>query len=101
MIDLDGAYLKQVREIISAHLPECEVRVFGSRVSGRARRYSDLDLVLVGEQALDGRKLETLKDAFSASDLPIVVDLVDWHAIDDSLRQVIEEQYEVLQQPGG
>ena len=101
MIDLDSEYLEQVRAILGAHLPECEVRVFGSRVTGHARKYSDLDLALIGAQEIDWRKMEALKDAFSASDLPVVVDLVDWHAIDESFRQLIEAEYEVLQKPGG
>lgn len=100
MIDLDSEYLEQVRALLSKHLPECEVRVFGSRVTGQARKYSDLDLALIGEHEIDWRKIEALKDAFSASDLPIVIDLVDWHAIDESFRQLIGDDYEVLQKPG-
>jgi predicted nucleotidyltransferase len=33
--------------------PNCEVRAFGSRLEGNADKYSDLDLVLVGNEELN------------------------------------------------
>ena len=48
MIDLAPESLAIVRCLLAAQLPECEVRAFGSRVTGNAKPYSDLDLVLLG-----------------------------------------------------
>ena len=39
-----------------------------------------------------------LKEAFQESDLPIRVDLVDWHRISPEFRTVIEGAFEVLRQ---
>ncbi len=97
MIDLDQTYLDEVRRILRDHVPECEARVFGSRVDGTSRRYSDLDLVLVAAQKLDSRRVAQLKEAFSLSDLPIMVDVLDWSATSPEFRKVIERRYEVLQ----
>ncbi|MFO8071834.1 MAG: nucleotidyltransferase domain-containing protein [Polyangia bacterium] len=96
MIDLPTEHLEAVRRILAEHVPWCEVRAFGSRTDGTAREYSDLDLALVGDGKLDWSALEALKDAFSASDLPIAIDVVDWHAISPEFRAVIERGYEVL-----
>lgn len=74
-----------------------EVRVFGSRVNGNPQKYSDLDIVLVGSHKLDWRKLERLKDAFSESDLPIIVDVHDWHTLSDQFKSIINKKYEILQ----
>ena len=98
MIDLDPNYLNEIKRILSQHIPNCDVFVFGSRVKGTARKYSDIDLAINCDEKLDWRKLEALKDAFSESDLPIIVDIVDWNAISDSFKKVIRENgYEAIQ----
>jgi predicted nucleotidyltransferase len=97
MIDLGEHDLAEVQRILSEHVPDCEVRVFGSRIEGKAKRFSDLDLALVCDEKLEWRKIELLKDAFAASNLPMTVDVVDWHAISDEFRAIIEAHYEIIQ----
>jgi len=97
MIDLEPAWLDKLRAIIREYVPDCEVRIFGSRVDGTAKRYSDIDLALVSPEKLDARRLAQLKDALSLSDLPIMVDVLDWSAISPEFRQAIEKRYEILQ----
>ena len=63
--------------------------VFGSRATGRARRYSDLDLAIDAGRRLSLDELAGLAEALSDSDLPYMVDLIDWHNIDDHWRQTI------------
>lgn len=99
MINLEPQYLDIVKCILAEHVPECEVRVFGSRVTGNATKYSDLDIALFCDTKLDWRKLETLRDKFSESDLPISIDVLDGNAISDSFKAIIDESYVVIQQP--
>ena len=99
MIDLAPQHLATVRRILAEQVPECEVRVFGSRVSGKAKDYSDLDIVLVGPAQLDIARLGRLREAMQESDLPIRVDVLDWNAIPESFRNVIDRDFEVLQSP--
>jgi len=96
MIDLEPRHLELVRQILAAHLPGVEVRAFGSRVRGTARRFSDLDLAVCSDGPLPADRLEALRDAFSASDLPILVDVLDWHAVSPAFRAVIDARYEVV-----
>ena len=96
MIDLDPKHLELTKSILAEHFPDCDVRAFGSRVTGKARVYSDLDVMITGDGALDRRSIEALKDAFSESDLPIMVDIVDGNAISESFRRIIESHCEVL-----
>ena len=98
LIDLSPNYLATVERILAEHVPECEVRAFGSRASWTAKDYSDLDLAIVGEGPLDWRTLSRLKEAFEESDLPMRVDVLDWHAISESFREVIEQGYVVVQE---
>ncbi len=51
--------------------------VFGSRATGRARPFSDLDILLVAPQRLSRVQRTDLVDAFEASNLPFMVDVVE------------------------
>ena len=97
MIDIEEKYLNLIRRILSEHVPDCEVRAFGSRVEGNAGKFSDLDLVLIGSGKLDWRKIELLKDALAASDLPMIVDVLDYNAISEEFKAIVNNRYEVIQ----
>lgn len=91
MLDLRPEWLDTVRRLIAAHLPQAEVLAYGSRVQGTAHEASDLDLVARNpadpHQPLTA--LEDLRVAFSESNLPILVDILDWARIPESFRQEI------------
>ena len=97
-IALDPRHLETVRRIIRKHVPEAEVRAFGSRVTGGARKYSDLDLALVGPSEVEWSRMGRLAAALSESDLPIRVDVLDWHGISAAFRRVIDQKFVVLQE---
>jgi predicted nucleotidyltransferase len=96
MLDLTPEQLDEVRRILLLHVPGRTVRAFGSRVQGNAKPFSDLDLAVMGETPLDFRQLAELKDAFTESNLPFRVDVVDWAATKEPFRRIIEETYEVV-----
>ena len=73
------------------------VRAFGSRVTGKVKPFSDLDLAVMGSEPLPASILADLKDAFSESDLPFKVDIVDWAETQDNFRSIIEAAYVVVQ----
>ena len=98
MIDISPCHLETVKRILREHVPECEARAFGSRVSRNAKAYSDLDLVVMGGNELEQQRLNRLIEAFEESDLPFRVDVVDWNAMSDSFRKVVEKQFEVVQE---
>ena len=98
MIDLPPAQLEQVKRILSEYVPECAVWVFGSRIRQTAKAWSDLDLVIVGADRQELDVLGGLREAFEESDLPIRIDVLDWHAISPEFQAVIKEGYEVLQE---
>ena len=98
-VDLNPNHLGTVKAILAEHVPECEVRAFGSRATWTAKDYSDLDLAVVGEGPLDWRTLDRLKEAFEESDLPMRVDVLDWHNTSESFREVIERDYVVVREP--
>lgn len=98
-IDLRSEHWKIVRDLLYMHVPERRVLAFGSRTSGTARKYSDLDLALVGEEPLSLEVFSALSEGFGDSDLPFKVDLVDWAQVDDKLRAAIRQSGVVVQDP--
>ena len=99
MIDLAPAHLEEIQQILAEHVPDCEVRAFGSRATWTAKDYSDLDLAVVGTGSLGALALDRLRESFEESALPIRVDVIDWDNLTDSFREAIDEDCVVLQEP--
>lgn len=96
-LDIHPKELETVQAILAEHVSEVEVRAFGSRVRWTARKTSDLDLVIMTDNPLDVLTMADLREAFSESDLPFNVDIVDWATTQEKFRRLIETQYEVVQ----
>ncbi|HEY8190035.1 MAG TPA: nucleotidyltransferase domain-containing protein [Micavibrio sp.] len=92
MIDLPDDQLAIIRQILKQYIPGREIVVFGSRVRGRAKPYSDIDLCVMGDVPLEDSVKTALSEAFSESDLPIKVDIVDWATTQPGFRKIIEDQ---------
>lgn len=102
-LHLPEPYLRMVQDILRTHLPEAEVWAYGSRVNGDYYDTSDLDLV--ARQPDDLRRRQTslgdVIEAFSESNLPILVQLVDWAGIPAAFHAEIAANYVVIQRPVG
>jgi len=101
MINLKPQHLEIVKHILAEQVPEFEVLAFGSRVNSKVKEFSDLDLVLMTTRPLPVRRFRRLANAFSESNLPIKVDVVDWAAADESFRAIIRLGTEVVQKGAG
>jgi predicted nucleotidyltransferase len=71
---------------------ELAFSVMASRVSGRAKPFSDLDLVVMGEEPLPLATLADLRDDFDGADLPRSVDITEWASASDGFRRIIAAQ---------
>ena len=87
---------QQISAILQRYLSQYEVWAFGSRVKDHAKAYSDLDLAIISDTPLPLALLAEVAEAFSESDLPWKVDLVDWATTSQRFRQVIAEQKLIL-----
>ncbi len=97
MIDMKPEQLLEVSEILEEYVPGWEVRAFGSRVTGRTKPWSDLDLAIVGPEPMGLRKWGRLVEAFQESTLPFRVDVLDWHDVSPSFQAIIDKEYAVIQ----
>ena len=91
MISITPQELEIVRTILRRHVPDRQVKVFGSRARGTARPYSDLDLAIMGAESLPLSTLASLAEDFTESDLPYKVDIVVWADIGESFRRAIRQ----------
>lgn len=95
-VAITDAERRIVLDILRRHVAGMEVWAFGSRVHGTAKPWSDLDLALISDVPIPMADIAALRDAFSESDLPWKVDLVDWAIATPGFRSLIERQYTVL-----
>jgi len=96
-LDLRPGEWEIVCDLLRRHVTGREVWAFGSRVKGTAKPYSDLDLVLMGDQPLPLSTMADLAEDFTESDLPFKVDLVDWATTGERFRKIIKGERVVVQ----
>jgi len=87
-----------VRRILSSHVPDRPVYIFGSRATGKARRRSDIDLAIGGKEPLTLHQRALLNMDFEESDLPVTVDILDLNAIETPFHMRIERDFVQIQQ---
>lgn len=91
MIHLNPNDLAIVEEILKKNIPDRKVIVFGSRAGGIPKKHSDLDLCIMGNPSLSLEQEAILKEAFSESDLPMRVDIVNWATLTPDFKKIIEK----------
>lgn len=97
-VNLSEEQIGTIRQILAESIDietQYSVFVFGSRVRGDNQTYSDVDL---GIEANDGGKLpfDTLlqiKSALSDSNLPFIVDVVDFNNTDPDWKDKVTDRY--------
>jgi type I restriction enzyme S subunit len=66
------------------------VIIFGSRIKGTSFPFSDLDICI--KDKLSAVDFELLKEKFENSDLPFMVDLVEYDRADKTFQKIIDTQ---------
>ena len=99
-LDLPPRYRARLEALLETHAPGFTVWAYGSRVNGTSHEGSDLDLVLRNPQdpSRQAESLPRIRAALAKSDLPILVDLMDWAALPDAFREEIEKNHVVIRE---
>ncbi|HBB66119.1 MAG: hypothetical protein A2X28_10820 [Elusimicrobia bacterium GWA2_56_46] len=108
MLELKPGQLAVIKAILGRFVPAAAVLAFGSRVSRppensadrapqKVKEHSDFDLAVISDNGLSLQEIGNLREAFSDSDLPFAVDIVDWCDTDESFKKIILSKYEVIQ----
>jgi uncharacterized protein len=91
MAETRARALERVRETLQV-LRDHEARVylFGSSISGRLRRSSDIDVAIDAVRVLPSALLSELRDRLEESAIPYDVDIVDLSAASPEIRASVE-----------
>lgn len=98
VLSLTPSELSSVKDILKRFVSDKEVWAFGSRVSGKAKPYSDLDLAIIDNTPLALLTRVQLEEAFSSSLLPWKVDILDWASSDSQFRDLIFKNHMIIQE---
>ena len=92
MIYMTDEEMKITMAIIERHANDCEVFIFGSRYDGSPKKFSDLDLAFKknDNEKMVFRQCSNLEWAFSESDIPYRVDVIDYNATQDYFKKIID-----------
>ena len=93
MIDLDPTALEFIKLTIRNKIPDAKLFVFGSRVTGKAKTFSDIDIAVKASEPLNFEVLNELKESFSDSNLSIIVDLSDWYSMSATMINMAEQEW--------
>lgn len=89
---LDKNTLSKIKNILFQYLdPERDkVFIYGSRATGGARKFSDVDIGVKRQRAkiVPADTISDLKEAFEESDIPYTVDVVDFSGVSDRFKSV-------------
>lgn len=98
MVHLEPRHFEEIVRILKDHSLLRHAFVFGSRARGDHRPLSDLDLLIKSDQPVPLGTIAKLEIAFSSSDLPFKVDIVDWAMLSDEFRVKITPELSALAQ---
>ncbi len=81
---------KQIKNIIFQHLdPEkYQVFIFGSRVTGKAAKYSDYDIGILGKNRLPSATKVYIEESLEESNIPYKIDIVDFTLVSPEFKKI-------------
>ena len=88
-IDITDRDYEILKEIIARYRDQFSFYVFGSRVTGKARKYSDIDLAY---KKCGNTSIIKLKNELDESNITITVDLVDLEEIASDFAKLIQSE---------
>lgn len=98
LIDLSEKEFIIILNLIQLFLPAYEIWAFGSRINGKAKKYSDFDLVIIDDFPVDNYLLIDFKEKLSESSLNITVDVLEWNSLSVNFQRIILKEYVVIQE---
>ena len=92
-VALSREQLHDVRQILEQVTPGAKVWIFGSRATGKARPFSNLDLLFTEPSTLTWAQRAALRDGFEASCLPFRVDVVESAGLTGAVAERIQAEW--------
>ena len=84
----DEEFIKKTLEQVLSDI-NFEAYLFGSQVTEKAQKSSDLDLLIKGNEPISFEKLSKLNEKFEESSMPVRVDIVDFFNLNEDFKKSI------------
>ncbi len=94
-LNVSPLVLQEIQSIMKNLYPEAIVWAYGSRLNGEAHEGSDLDLVIITFGNKMG-ELSKVRNAFTESNIPFLIDLHYWPDLPESFQNEIEKNYVIV-----
>lgn len=82
---------KIIHKILMPYRPDFDFYYYGSRVKGNFSKLSDLDILIKGNEEMPFGELSLIRTLFDASDLPYIVNFVDYNSIEPRFYELIQK----------
>ena len=92
---IEQRFLDEINSIIYNLYPNAIIWAYGSRVNGDAHEGSDLDLIVKDFGQQDAYLFE-LKEAFQESNIPFLIDILQFNKLPQSFQKEIEKKHIVI-----
>lgn len=79
-----------LRQIVREYLPDPAYRVFifGSRAEGTNRKFSDVDIGILGPNPVPSRILLNIEDELEKSDIPYLAQVIDFTTVEEKFKKI-------------
>ena len=88
--------IKNTIQSVFGPVTDLKVYIFGSRATGKNRKFSDIDLAFKSKDKDLNKKISQLKNQFEESNLPYKFDLTNWDEILQAYKPQIEKEKKVF-----
>lgn len=94
-------YVELCKQIVmdNIDLSRYLVFLFGSRTHPHHRKFSDIDIGLLGDAPVPAQIIEHIKAAVDNSKVPYQVDIVDFYWVSPDFKKIALQEIEVWNQP--
>jgi len=79
-----------IKSILLPYNDKYNFYYYGSRVKGNFRFLSDLDIMIRGTELATLSDIDDMKDKFDKSNLPYIVNISDYHNLDEDFYKLIK-----------
>lgn len=89
MVNFTEEYKNIIIPIVIKYMPNAKIILYGSRARGKFKEGADIDVALDMADTIDTLIMSNIIGDLEESNIPIPFDIVDFHAVSESLQKEI------------
>lgn len=89
-IQLSSKQVDLIKSVLQKNFGNADFWIYGSRVKGNAKKFSDVDIIIKGRKIFTIFDIGRAKTDLAESDLPYLVDIIDWHSVTEGFLETIK-----------